>query len=64
MAPKRKESSQKREDDKNQLEIRVTVFSTFSTRKAAVSVSPTLVVHILYDYLHVKPYKYQECHTN
>ena len=54
MAPKRKESSQKRQDAKNQLEIKKAT--------SAVGVSPTLVYHILHDDLHVKPYKYQEWH--
>ena len=63
-APKRKIPSQKREDAKIRLETMATDFSTFSISKAAsaVGVSPTLVYRILRDDLHVKPYKYQECH--
>ena len=64
MPPKRKERSPTREDAKNQLETMATDFETFSIGKAAsaVGVSPTLVYHILHDDLHVKSYKYQECH--
>ena len=59
VAPKRKNSGQKREIVKNQLENLVSEFPQLSIRKAAsaVGVSPTLVYHIFHDDLHLKPYK-------
>ena len=61
---KPKETSQKRQMAKNQVENMVSEFKTFSIRKAAsaIGVSPTLVYHILHDDLHLKPYKFHLWH--
>ena len=62
--PKRKDTAQKREKAKNQLEKLVSDFLNLSIRKAAVAidVSPTLVYHVFHDDLHLKPYKFHLWH--
>lgn len=62
--PKRKEPNKKREETKNQLKTMFSEDSTLSSRKAAsaIGVSQTLIISILNDDLHLKPYKYQEWH--
>jgi hypothetical protein len=61
---KTRKTSQKYEDTKNKLENMVSDFNTFSIRKAAsaISVSSTLVYHVLHDDLHLKPYKFHQWH--
>ena len=61
---KPKNSGQKREMAKKQLENLVSEFPQLSIRKAAsaVGVSPTLVYHIFHDDLHLKPYKFHLWH--
>jgi AraC-like DNA-binding protein len=62
--PKRKDTDQKREEAKNQLEKLVSEIPNLSIRKAAcaLQISPTLVYHIFHDDLHLKPYKFHLWH--
>ena len=64
VAPKPKIPDKKREMAKNDVENLVSEFAQLSIRKiaSAVSVSPTLVYHILHDDLHLKPYKFFQWH--
>ena len=56
----RRPTSQKRKEVKNQLETMMAENSSLSTRKAASSLqcSQTLVVTVLHNDLHLKPYKF------
>jgi len=62
--PKRREPNPKREEARNQLKSMISEDYTLSSRKAAsaIGVSQTLIISILNDDLHVKPYKQQEWH--
>lgn len=58
-------TSQKREEVKNQLETMIEENPTLSTRKAASALecSQTLIVTVLHDDLHLKPYKFHNWHA-
>jgi len=62
--PKRKKTSRKREETKNQTKPMISKVTTLSTRKAAslIGDSQTFILSILHGDLHLKPYKYQEWH--
>jgi hypothetical protein len=62
--PKCKEPSKKREEAKNQLKVMVSENTSLSSRKAAsaLGVSQYLILSILHDDMHVKPYKQQHFH--
>lgn len=64
VSPQKKNSRQKRENVKNDLEKLVSDFPNLSIRKAAcaVGVSPTLVYNIFHDDLNLKPYKFHIWH--
>jgi hypothetical protein len=61
----RRPTSQKREEVKNQLETMIAENPTLSTRKAASALqcSQTLIVTVLHDDLHLKPYKFHNWHV-
>jgi len=63
-APKPKELSQKRVDARNQLKTMISENTSLSTRKAAsaIGVSRYLIISILHDDLHLKPYRTREWH--
>ena len=55
---------QKREEVKNQLETMIAENPTLSTRKASsLQFSQTLIVTVLHDDLHLKPYKFHNWHV-
>lgn len=62
--PIKKQPCEKREEAKNQLKDMVADSATFSSRKAssALGISQTLVLSILHDDLHLKPYKHHKWH--
>ena len=64
MLNKKKEPDEKRKDAQNLLETMIAEFPNFSIPKAAVAIKvyPKLVYTILYDNLHLKPYKFHELH--
>lgn len=62
--PKPRESNAKREDAKTRLKVMFSEDTSLSSRKAAsaIGVSQSLILSILHDDLHLKPYKIQEWH--
>jgi len=64
-SPKRIKANSKREEAKTQLKALVLTEPTLSSRKAAsaIGVSQSLILSILHDDLHLKPYKLQEWHN-
>jgi transposase len=61
----RKPTSEKREEVKNQLKTMIAENPTLSTRKAASALqcSQTLIVTVLHDDLHLKPFKFHNWHV-
>ena len=61
----KKPRSHKREEAKNQLEVMITEKPDLSSRKeaSALGISQTLVLTILHDDLHLKAYKFNNCHV-
>ena len=59
---KNKDPGRKRKVDKNEMKNLISKLPSLSIRKAAsaVGVSPTLVLSILHDNLHLKPYKFHQ----